>query len=123
MTIGASDLFHLLTKSRDLGDAMGSDSIKVIRGQLGERIAELQLRVPSLKPGDIAARMDAIRSLAAEHGMAALEGLADWTAHHAMMPGCRVATKSSLEHMAAALDSESASDRQTILAALAIRLH
>lgn len=102
---------------------MGSDSINLIRGQLGERIAELQARVPSLKPGDIAARMDAIRSLAAEHGLAALEGLADWSAHHALMPGCRVATASSLEHMAAALDSESPADRMTILAALAVRLH
>ena len=102
---------------------MGDDSIKLIRGQLGERIAELQLRVPSLKPGDIAARMEAIRALAAEHGMSALEGLADWTAHHAMMPGSRTATASSLEHMAEALDSNSATDRQTILAALAVRLH
>jgi hypothetical protein len=102
---------------------MASDSIKLIRGQLGERIAELQLRVPSLKPSDIAARMDAIRALAAEHGLAALEGLADWSAHHAMMPGCRTATQCSLEHMGEALDSESAADRQTILAALAVRLH
>ena len=102
---------------------MGSDSIKLVRGQLGERIAELQSRVPSLKPSDIAARMDAIRLLAAEHGMAALEGVADWSAHHAMMPGCRIATACSLEHMAAALDSDSPADRQTILAALALRLH
>jgi hypothetical protein len=102
---------------------MGSDSIKLVRGQLGERIAELQARIPSLKPSDIAARMDAIRSLAAEHGLAALEGLADWSAHHAMMPGHRVATSGSLEHMREALDSESPADRQTILAALAIRLH
>ena len=102
---------------------MGNDSIKLVRGQLGERIAELQSRVPSLKPGDIAARMDAIRSLAAEHGMAALEGLADWSAHHAMMPGCRVATASCLEHIEAALDSDSPADRTTILAALALRLH
>jgi hypothetical protein len=102
---------------------MGSDSINLIRGQLGERIAELQLRVPSLKPADIAARMDAIRSLAAEHGLAALEGLADWSAHHALMPGYRTATQSGLEHMHAALDSDSPADRQTILAALAVRLH
>jgi hypothetical protein len=102
---------------------MGSDSIKLVRGQLGERIAELQSRIPSLKPSDIAARMGAIRKLAAEHGMAALEGLADWSAHHAMMPGCRAATASSLEHMAEALHSDSPEDRQTILAALAIRLH
>ena len=102
---------------------MGSDSIKLIRGQLGERIAELQSRIPALKPKDIAARMDAIRAMAAEHGMAALEGLVDWSAHHAMMPGCRTATASSLEHMAAALESDSPADRQTILAVLAVRLH
>lgn len=102
---------------------MGGDSIKLVRGQLGERIAELQARIPSLKPGDIAARMDAIRSLAAQHGLAALEGLADWSAHHAMMPGHKIATASCLEHMNEALDSDSPCDRQTILAALAIRLH
>jgi hypothetical protein len=67
--------------------------------------------------------MDAIRLMAAEHGMAALEGLADWSAHHAMMPGCRIATECSLEHMAEALESDSPADRQTILAALALRLH
>jgi NADH:ubiquinone oxidoreductase subunit B-like Fe-S oxidoreductase len=102
---------------------MGSDSINLVRGQLGERIAELQSRVPSLKPADIAARMDAIRAMAAEHGMAALEGLADWSAHHAMMPGHKVATACCLEHMEEALLSDSAADRQTILAALALRLH
>jgi NADH:ubiquinone oxidoreductase subunit B-like Fe-S oxidoreductase len=102
---------------------MGSDSINLVRGQLGERIAELQSRVPSLKPADIAARMDAIRAMAAEHGLAALEGLADWSAHHAMMPGHKVATACCLEHMEEALLSDSAADRQTILAALALRLH
>ena len=102
---------------------MGSDSIKLVRGQLGERIAELQSRIPSLSPRDIHSRMDAIRAMAAEHGLAALEGLADWSAHHAMMPGHKVATASCLEHIDAALVSESPADCQTILAALAIRLH
>lgn len=102
---------------------MGSDSINLVRGQLGKRIAELQARVPSLKPGDIAARMDAIRVMAAENGLAALEGLADWSAHHALMPGHRIATATCLEHMAEALDSDSPTDRQTILAAMALRLH
>ena len=102
---------------------MGSDSIKLVRGQLGERIAELQARVPMLSPTDICARMDAIRSLAAEHGLAALEGLADWSAHHAMLPGCRVATANCLEHIDEALMSDSPADRQTILAALALRMH
>ena len=102
---------------------MAADSINFVRNQLGERIAELQLRIPSLTPRDICARMDAIRSLAAEHGMAALEGLADWSAHHVMMPGHRVATATCLQHMNEALHSDSAADRQTILAALALRLH
>jgi hypothetical protein len=102
---------------------MGSDSIKLVRGQLGERIAELQSRIPSLSPHDISSRMDAIRAMAAEHGLAALEGLADWSAHHAMMPGHKVATASCLEHIDEALLSDSPADRQTILAALAIRLH
>lgn len=102
---------------------MGNDSIKLVRGQLGERIAELQLSIPSLSPSDISRRMDAIRAMAAEHGLAALEGLADWSAHHAMMPGHKVATATCLQHMDEALASESPADRQTILAALAIRLH
>ena len=102
---------------------MDGDSIKLVRGQIGERIAELQSRVPSLSPRDIRARMDAIRCLAAQHGLAALEGLADWSAHHAMMPGHKVATASCLERMDEALSSDSPADRQTILAALAIRLH
>ena len=101
---------------------MAGDSISLVRGQLGERIAELQLRVVSLKPSDIAARMESIRIMAADHGLSALEGLADWAPHHALMPGCRTATSSSLEHMQAALDSESSSDRQTVLAALALRM-
>ena len=102
---------------------MANVSIKLIRGQLGERIAELQLRVPRLKPDDIALRMDAIRALAAEHGLAALEGLADWSTHHALLPGHRVATACSLEYAQAALDSQTPADRQTVLAALALRLH
>jgi hypothetical protein len=40
-----------------------------------------------------------------------------------MMPGCRTATSSCLEHMHEALNSDSPADRQTILAALALRLH
>ena len=101
---------------------MAMDSINIVRGQLGERIAELQQKVVSLNPADIAARMEAIRTMAAQHGLAALEGLADWATHHAMMPGCRTATSSSLEHMHAALDSDSPIDRQTVLAALALRM-
>ena len=72
----------------------------------------------------IAARMEAIRGLAAEHGMVALEGLADFGAHHALMPGHVAATRACLEHMGEALVSDGGlHDRESILAALAIRLH
>lgn len=88
-----------------------------------ERIAELEARMPRLAPRTISAKMDAIRCLAAEHGMAALEGLADYAAHHALMPGHAMATRAAMEHMGEALGSETARDRETILAALAVRLH
>ena len=99
------------------------DSINLVRGQLGERIAELQARVPSARTRRHSARMDAIRTMAAEHGLAALEGLADWSAHHAHDAGLPDGDQSCLEHMGEALDSNSPTDRQTILAALRIRLH
>ena len=76
-----------------------------------------------MKPVDIRAKMDAIRAMAADHGLAALEGLADYGAHHAMMPGHRQATRCTLDHMGEALHSSAPGDRQTILAALAVRLH
>ncbi len=100
------------------------DSLNIVRTRIGERIAEIEERVARLKPVDICARMEAIRSMAADHGMAALEGLADYGAHHALMPGHVAATRACLEHMDEALDSQdSAHDRESILAALAIRLH
>ena len=102
---------------------MADDPLSIVRGQLGERIAELQARVPDLSPLAIYARMDAIRAVAAEYGLVALEGLADRSAHLAMMPGCRVATRSCLEHMEAAMQSNTPADRTTILAAIAVRLH
>ena len=99
------------------------DSLQIVRARIGERIAEIETRVTRLKPVDICAKMDAIRAMAAEHGLAALEGLADYGAHHAMMPGYAQATRACLEHMEEALTSEGAGDRESILAALAIRLH
>ncbi len=102
---------------------MGSDSIKFVRGQLGERIAELQLRVPSLSPRDISRRMDAIRAMAAEHGLAALESLSRYSSQLALLPGHRLAMQSCLERAQDALDSRSTSDCTAILAALAVRLH
>jgi len=101
-----------------------SESLNIVRTRISERIAEIEQRVVRLKPIDIAARMEAIRGLAAEHGLGALEGLADYGAHHAMMPGHIAATRACLEHMDDALTSEDAShDRESILAALAMRLH
>ena len=61
------------------------DSLQIVRARIGERIAEIEPRVARLKPIDICAKMAAIRAMAAEHGLAALEGLADYGAHHAMM--------------------------------------
>ena len=100
------------------------DSLNIVRARIGERIAEMEERVARLKPVDICAKMEAIRGMAAEHGMAALESLADYGAHHALMPGHVAATRACLEHMDEALMSENAThDRESILAALAIRLH
>ena len=99
------------------------DSLETARDQIGERIAEIEARVSRLKPIDICAKMAAIRAMAAEHGLAALEGLADYGAHHAMMPGYVQATRACLDHMGEALSSNGANDRESILAALAMRLH
>ena len=101
----------------------GLDSLIIVRARIGERIAEIEQRVARLKPVDICTRMEAIRHMAAEHGMAALEGLADYAAHHALMPGHVAATRACLEHMDEALMSDGANDRESILAALAVRLH
>ncbi len=101
-----------------------TDSLNIARTRIGQRIAEIETRMRRLRPADIAARMDAIRTMAAQHGLAALEGLADYGAHHAMMPGHVEATRACLSHMDEALGSDDpAHDRETILAALAVRLH
>lgn len=104
-------------------ESFSPESLNMVRSRIGERIAELETRIRKLKPVDIRARMDAIRSLAADHGLTALEGLADFGAHHAMLPGHRAATRCALDHMDAALSSNSPGDRQTVLAAMALRLH
>jgi hypothetical protein len=100
------------------------DSLNIVRNRIGDRIAEIEERVARLKPVDICAKMEAIRVMAAEHGLAALEGLADFGAHHALMPGHVAATRACLEHMDDALMSDGGPhDRESILAALAVRLH
>ena len=102
---------------------MASDPLAIVRGQIGARIAEIQQRGPRLSPLDLYARMDAIRQMAAAHGMVALEGLARCSAQRALLPGHRIAIRSCLEHIEEALDSRSSKDCTTILAALAVRLH
>lgn len=100
------------------------DSLNIVRTRIGERISEIEERMARLKPIDIAAKMEAIRAMAAEHGMTALEGLADYGAHHAMMPGHRAATSACLSYMNEALDSsDPAHDREALLAVLANRIH
>jgi len=102
---------------------MAADPLALVRSQIGARIAEIQERGPRLSPLDLHSRMDAIRQMAADHGMVALEGLARCTAQMALLPGHRVAMRSCLEHIDEAIDSRSSKDCTTILAALAVRLH
>ena len=105
---------------------MTDDALRNARTLIGERIAELEARMPRLAPRAISDRMDAIRGLAARHGLAALEGLADYGAHHALMPGYQRSVQACLEHMDEALladPTRAAHDREAILAALALRLH
>src|SRR6476646_5387539 len=102
---------------------MASDPLSTVRLNIGSRVAEIRNAGPRLSPLDLHARMDAIRQLAALNELAALEGLARHSAQLALLPGCRVAMQSCLEHVEEALDSHSDGDRTAILAALAVRLH
>lgn len=102
---------------------MAADPLALVRGQIGLRIAEIQERGARLSPLDMFAQMDAIRQLAAQYGMVALEGLARCSAQRALLPGHRVAMQSCLEHIDEAIESRSSGDCTTILAALAVRLH
>lgn len=102
---------------------MATDALASIRTQVGLRIAEIRDAGPRLSPLDLHQKMDAIRQLAAANGLAALEGLARCSAQLALLPGHRIAMQSCLEHVDEALDSNSATDCNTILAALALRLH
>lgn len=102
---------------------MAGDTLDVVRSQVGARVAEIRAAGPRLSPLDLHARMDAIRKLAADHGMAALEGLARCTAQLALLPGHRVAMRTCLDHVEEALDSRDPRDCTAILAALALRLN
>ncbi len=100
-----------------------ADALGLVRNQIGERLAEFSSRAARLSPLDMHARMDAIRQIAADHGLDALEALMHRSAQLALLPGHRVATRCCLEHFEEALESRSSTDRTTILAALALRLH
>ena len=102
---------------------MATDPIAKIRTQVGLRVAEIRNAGPRLSPLDLHAHMEAIRKLAADNGMAALESLARCSAQLALLPGHRVAMRTCLEHVDEALDSRTAGDCTAILAALAVRLH
>ena len=102
---------------------MATDPLAHIRTQVGLRVAEIRDAGPRLSPLALHTRMDAIRQLAADHGLAALESLARRTAQLALLPGHRVSMKSCLEHVEEALDCHSDRDCTAMLAALAVRLH
>jgi hypothetical protein len=102
---------------------MAPDPLAHVRTQVGLRVAEIRDAGPRLSPMALHSRMDAIRQLAAENGLAALESLARRTAQLALLPGHRVTMQSCLEHVEEALDSHCDSDRTAILAAVAVRLH
>ena len=102
---------------------MATDALAMVRAQIGLRVAEIRDAGQRLSPLDLYARMDAIRQLAADHSLGALEGLARYSAQLALLPGHRVAVRSCLEHVEEALDSRSDKDCTAILAALAVRLH
>jgi hypothetical protein len=102
---------------------MASDALSFVRDQVALCVAEIRDRGARISPLDLHARMDAIRQLAADHGLDALEGLARRTAQMALLPGHRVRLSSCLEHIGEALDSNSDGDRTAILAAVAVRLH
>ena len=102
---------------------MATDPLSNVRTQVGLRIAEIRDAGPRISPLELYAKMDAIRQLAVANGLSTLEGLARSSAQMALLPGHRIAVQSCLEHVDEALDSRSTSDCQTILAALAVRLH
>ncbi len=102
---------------------MATDPLARVRNEVALRVAEIREAGPRLSPLDLHVRMEAIRRVAAIHGLAALEGLARQSAQLALLPGHRVSMQCCLEHVDEALDSDSERDGNAILAALAVRLH
>lgn len=101
---------------------MTADQLVHLRTQVASRIAEIRDAGPRISPLTLYARMDSIRQLAADHGLAALESLAHRTAQLALMPGHRISMQSCLEHVDAAFDCHSEHDTTAMLAALAVRI-
>ena len=101
---------------------MATDPIALVRTQVASRVAEIRNAGPRLSPLALHARMDGIRQLAADHGLAALESLARRTAQLALLPGHRVSMQSCLEHVEEAFDCRSDCECTAMLAALALRL-
>ena len=101
---------------------MTADQLEHLRTQVASRIAEIRDAGPRISPMALYARMDSIRQLAADHGLAALESLAHRTAQLALLPGHRVSMQSCLEHVDEAFDCHSEHDCTTMLAALAVRI-
>jgi hypothetical protein len=101
---------------------MATDPIALVRTQVASRVAEIRNAGPRLSPLALHARMDAIRQLAADHGLGALESLARRTAQLALLPGHRISMQSCLEHVEEAFDCHSDGECTAMLAALALRL-
>jgi hypothetical protein len=101
---------------------MTTDQLAHLRTQVASRIAEIRDAGPRISPLALYARMDSIRQLAADHGLAALESLAHRTAQLALLPGHRVSMQSCLEHVDEAFDCHSDHDTTAMLAALAVRI-
>ena len=102
---------------------MATDPLANVRFQVATRVAEIRDAGPRISPLDLYAKMDAIRQLAVANGLSTLEGLARCSTQLALLPGHRIAVECCIEHLDEALDSQSATDCDTILAALAVRLH
>jgi hypothetical protein len=102
---------------------MAADPLVNVRLQVASRVAEIRDAGPRLSPMDLYAKMDSIRQLAVANGLATLEGLARCSTQLALLPGHRIAVQTCLEHVDDAFDARSESDCNTILAALAVRLH
>ena len=101
---------------------MTADQLAQLRTQVAARIAEIRDAGPRISPLALYARMDSIRQLAADHGLAALESLAHRTAELALLPGHRISMHSCLEHVDEAFDCHSDHDCTAMLAALAVRI-